>query len=148
MSHVRIIFSYPGVLLLAVTCLAVRARGVHDNHREAAFIGLAVSLSLPVWVSSCIGSMAASEKDREAWLAYGLLTTSLLVFLTMFLPKGRQLVALGREARGMNDGIGAGIPDLDDRFSSLPGSGYSPSFFHFKPGDISLKNKAHYGGES
>ncbi|XP_003691020.1 uncharacterized protein LOC100867641 [Apis florea] len=130
---------YPGALLVAVACLAVRARGVRDNNREAAFIGLAVGLSLPIWVSSAIGSVAAStESDREAWLAYGLLATSLLVFLTMFLPKGRQLAALGREASATV------IRDRDDALSSLPGSGYSPSFFHFKPAEASLKRKMHY----
>ncbi|XP_029161089.1 uncharacterized protein LOC114932844 [Nylanderia fulva] len=130
---------YPGALLVAVTCLAIRARGVRDNNREAAFIGLAVGLSLPIWVSSGIGSLAAgSEDDREAWLAYGLLATSLFVFLTMFLPKGRQLAALGRE------GPAAVIRDRDDALSSLPGSGYSPSFFHFKPAEASLKRKLHY----
>ncbi|XP_043513475.1 uncharacterized protein LOC122530511 [Frieseomelitta varia] len=130
---------YPGALLVAVACLAVRARGVRDNNREAAFIGLAVGLSLPIWISSAIGSVAASaESDREAWLAYGLLTTSLLVFLTMFLPKGRQLAALGREASATV------IRDRDDALSSLPGSGYSPSFFHFKPTEASLKRKMHY----
>ncbi|CAK9796399.1 hypothetical protein ANTPLA_LOCUS762 [Anthophora plagiata] len=130
---------YPGALLVAVACLAVRARGVQDNNREAAFIGLAVGLSLPIWISSAIGSMASlTESDREAWLAYGLLTTSLLVFLTMFLPKGRQLAALGREAPATV------IRDRDDALSSLPGSGYTPSFFHFKPAEASLKRKMHY----
>ncbi|EZA62454.1 uncharacterized protein LOC105275549 isoform X2 [Ooceraea biroi] len=130
---------YPGALLVAVACLAVRARGIRDNNREAAFIGLAVGLSLPIWISSGIGSLAAtSESDREAWLAYGLLATSLFVFLTMFLPKGRQLAALGRE------GPAAVIRDRDDALSSLPGSGYSPSFFHFKPTEASLKRKLHY----
>ncbi|XP_032672776.1 uncharacterized protein LOC116844824 isoform X2 [Odontomachus brunneus] len=130
---------YPGALLVAVACLAVRARGVRDNNREAAFIGLAVGLSLPIWISSGIGSIVAgSEGDREAWLAYGLLATSLFVFLTMFLPKGRQLAALGRE------GPATVIRDRDDALSSLPGSGYSPSFFHFKPAEASLKRKMHY----
>ncbi|XP_043491528.1 uncharacterized protein LOC122517174 isoform X2 [Polistes fuscatus] len=130
---------YPGILLVAVACLAVRARGVRDNNREAAFIGLAVGLSLPIWISSAIGStVASSESDKEAWLAYGLLTTSFLVFLTMFLPKGRQLAALGRE------GPTTVIRDRDDALSSLPGSGYSPSFFHFKPAETSLKRKMHY----
>ncbi|XP_034951777.1 uncharacterized protein [Chelonus insularis] len=141
---------YPGVLLIAVTCLAVRARGVRDNYREAAFIGLAVGLTLPIWMISAIGSIVAVENDREAWLAYGLLSTALIVFLTMFLPKGRQLAALGREGPGGIPSAVAGGTTVvirdhdDDRLSSLPGSGYSPSFFHFKPAETSLKRKMHY----
>ncbi|XP_044585053.1 uncharacterized protein LOC123265394 isoform X1 [Cotesia glomerata] len=141
---------YPGILLIAVTCLAIRARGVRDNYREAAFIGLAVGLTLPIWLTSAIGSTVAVENDREAWLAYGLLSTALIVFLTMFLPKGRQLAALGREGPGgIPSGVAGGTTVVirdhdDDRLSSLPGSGYSPSFFHFKPAEASLKRKMHY----
>ncbi|XP_011308918.1 uncharacterized protein [Fopius arisanus] len=132
--------SYPAVLLLAVAGLAVRARGIRDNHREAAFIGIAVGLTIPIWLTSAIGTIIASEHDREAWLAYGLLSTSLVLFLTMFLPKGRQLAALGREGPGgipsvvmRNDRIGGRRDRDEDHLSSLPGSGYS--FFHFKPAD-------------
>lgn len=133
-----------------MTCLAVRARGVRDNYREAAFIGLAVGLTLPIWLTSVIGSIIVVEMDREAWLAYGLLSTSLIVFLTMFLPKGRQLAALGREGPGGIPSAVAGGTTVvihdhdDDRLSSLPGSGYSPSFFHFKPAEATLKRKMHY----
>ncbi|XP_043273807.1 uncharacterized protein [Venturia canescens] len=134
---------YPGLLLIGVACLAVRARGVRDNYREAAFIGLAVGLTLPIWITSAIGSLASAESDREAWLAYGLLTTALLVFLSMFLPKGRQLAALGRDGQ-VAAACTAVIRERDDRLSSLPASGYSPSFFHFKPGEGSLKRKMHY----
>lgn len=133
---------YPGALLLAVSCLAVRARGVRDNNHEAAFIGLAVGLSVPIWIGSAIGSVAMSaQHDREAWLAFGLLSTSIIVFLVMFLPKGRQLAALGREPRHTDV---VDVTDRDDALSSLPGSGYSPSFFHFKPTETSLKEKIHY----
>jgi hypothetical protein len=47
----------------------------------------------------------------------------------MFLPRGRQLAAMGRDGRYAEDGG-------EERFSSLSPSavaGYSPSFFHFKP---------------
>lgn len=45
----------------------------------------------------------------------------------MFMPKGRQLAAMGREDIYMDD--------REEHFSasSRAGSGYSPSFFHFKP---------------
>ncbi|XP_051173818.1 uncharacterized protein LOC127289741 isoform X2 [Leptopilina boulardi] len=142
-SHTLASLGYPSTLLVAVTCLAVRARGVRDNHREAAFIGLAVGLSLPTWIATAIGALTAPEDVREAWVAFGLLSTSFLVFLTMFLPKGRQLAALGRENSAA---ITAAMRDREEQLScsSLPGSGYSPSFFHFKPADTSLKRKVDY----
>lgn len=123
-----------------MTCLAIRARGVPDNYREAAFIGLAVGLAVPIWTTSTIGSMITSEHDREAWLAYGLVFTAIIIFLSMFLPKGRQLAALGREGT-----VAAAMRDREERLSSIPGSGYSPSFFHFKPHhDSSAKRKMHF----
>lgn len=51
------------------------------------------------------------------------------MFSLMFLPRGRQLAAMGRDGRYAEDGG-------EERFSSLSPSavaGYSPSFFHFKP---------------
>lgn len=142
-SHTLASLGYPSTLLVAVTCLAVRARGVRDNHREAAFIGLAVGLSLPTWIATAIGALTAPDDVREAWVAFGLLSTSFLIFLTMFLPKGRQLAALGRENSAA---ITAAMREREEQLScsSLPGSGYSPSFFHFKPADTSLKRKVDY----
>ncbi|XP_015110964.1 uncharacterized protein LOC107037108 [Diachasma alloeum] len=141
---------YPALLLIAVAGLAIRARGIRDNYREAAFIAIAVGLTVPIWLTSAIGTIIASEVDREAWLAYGLLSTSLVLFLTMFLPKGRQLAALGREGPGgipsvimRNDRMGGRRDRDDDHLSSLPGSGYS--FFHFKPAEGgSFKRKMDY----
>jgi hypothetical protein len=67
------------------------------------------------------------ERHKDACLAFGLLATPSIVFLVMFMPKGRQLAAMGRED--------IYIGDREERFSasSRTGSGYSPSFFHFKP---------------
>ncbi|XP_058800388.1 uncharacterized protein LOC131669497 [Phymastichus coffea] len=148
---------YPALLLLAAAGLAVRARGVRDNFREAWFIGLAVGLALPVWLGGALGALLAPEAAREAWLGFGLLSSAILVFLAMFLPKGRQLAALGREAAPAG---GAHLPlalaggparprprpprrptardDCEDRPSD-----YSPSFFHFKPApaESTLKRK-------
>lgn len=138
-GHLVASLGYAGVLLISVGGLAIRARGLRDNNGEAAFIGFAVGASFPVWVSGGVGALTAPEEDREAWLAYTLLATSLLVFLLMFLPKGRQLAALGREnTAAINRGDHV---DRDDGLSSLPASGYSPSFFHFKPPNDTLESK-------
>lgn len=128
-SYVDILLSliYVVFLILFVTVLAVKSRGIRDNYREATYIGLSVGCSVPTWLVWTLSGFVVTERHRDACIAFGLVVSSLLVFLIMFMPKGRQLAAMGKE--------GVYVEDRDDRFSSLSraGSGYSPSFFHFKP---------------
>lgn len=118
---------YVAGLIILVAILAVKSRGIRDNYREATFIGLAVGCAIPIWLVWALCGLVVPERHRDACLAFGLVATSMVVFLVMFMPKGRQLAAMGKE--------GVYLEDREDRFSSLtpPGSGYSPSFFHFKP---------------
>ncbi|XP_067010618.1 metabotropic glutamate receptor 3 isoform X2 [Anabrus simplex] len=118
---------YVVCLILFVAVLAIKSRGIRDNYREATFIGLAVGCSIPIWLVWVLCGLLVHDRHRDACLAFGLVTTSTVVFLVMFMPKGRQLAAMGKE--------GVYVEDREERFSSLspPGSGYSPSFFHFKP---------------
>ena len=118
---------YVAGLIILVAVLAVKSRGIRDNYREATFIGLAVGCAIPIWLVWALCGLVVPERHRDACLAFGLVATSMVVFLVMFMPKGRQLAAMGKE--------GVYLEDREDRFSSLtpPGSGYSPSFFHFKP---------------
>lgn len=114
--------------LIAVVCgVALRSRGIHDNYREATHIAGASGATAAVWVCWIAASLGASERHRDACIAAGLLGTCAVVFALMFAPKGRRLAALGREGRW--------DADREERLSSLGagGSGYSPSFFHFKP---------------
>jgi hypothetical protein len=64
------------------------------------------------------------DRNRDACLAFGLSASALVVFLVMFMPKGRQLAAMGKE--------GMYLEDREDKMSSLSRPA-SPSFFHFKP---------------
>lgn len=118
---------YVMCLIIFVAVLAIKSRGIRDNYREATFIGLAVGCSIPVWLIWMLCGLAVPERHRDACLAFGLVSTATIVFLVMFMPKGRQLAAMGKE--------GVYVEDREERFSSLSpaGSGYSPSFFHFKP---------------
>lgn len=121
-SHVYVIF-----LILFVALLAIKSRRIRENYREATYIGLAIGGSIPIWLGWTLCGLAVAERHKDACLAFGLIATSATVFLVMFMPKGRQLAAMGKE--------GLYIEDRDEQLSSLSrtGSGYSPSFFHFKP---------------
>ncbi|XP_061716201.1 uncharacterized protein LOC133524294 isoform X2 [Cydia pomonella] len=114
--------------LIAVVCgVALRSRGIRDNYREATHIAAAGGATAAVWVCWVAAALGAPERHRDACVAAGLLATCAVVFALMFAPKGRRLAALGREGRW--------DADRDEGLSSLGagGSGYSPSFFHFKP---------------
>ncbi|XP_018326007.1 metabotropic glutamate receptor 3 isoform X2 [Agrilus planipennis] len=140
-TYVSMLWSliYVIFLILFVTLLAFKSRGICDNYREAQFIGLSVGCSIPMWLVWIASGFVVNERHKDACLAFGLVVTSIVVFLVMFMPKSRQLAAMGKE--------GLYLEDREERFSSLSraGSGYSPSFYHFKPtkyGVISHKHPA------
>lgn len=114
-------------LIVFVSVLAIKSRGIRDNYREATYIGLAIGGAIPIWLGWMLCGLAVAERHKDACIAFGLIATSATVFLVMFMPKGRQLAAMGKE--------GLYVEDREEQFSSLSrgGSGYSPSFFHFKP---------------
>ncbi|XP_055692373.1 uncharacterized protein LOC129795293 isoform X2 [Lutzomyia longipalpis] len=118
---------YVVFLILFVAVLAIKSRGIRDNYREATYIGLSIGGCIPIWLGWTLCGLAVAERHRDACLAFGLIATSATVFLVMFMPKGRQLAAMGKE--------GLYLEDREERCSSLSrtASGYSPSFFHFKP---------------
>lgn len=122
MSLIYVLF-----LITFVAALAFKSRTIRDNYREATYIGLSVGCTVPIWLVWVLGGFLVGERHQDACLAFGLVISSAVVFLVMFMPKGRQLAAMGKE--------GVYVEDREDRFSSLShtGTGYSPSFFHFKP---------------
>lgn len=118
---------YVVFLILFVAVLAIKSRRIRDNYREATYIGLAIGGTIPIWLGWTMCGLVVADRHRDSCLAFGLVATSATVFLVMFMPKSRQLAALGKE--------GFYVEDREEQFSSLSraGSGYSPSFFHFKP---------------
>lgn len=127
--YAEMLFSliYIMFLILFVAILAFKSRSIRDNYREATYIGLSIGCSIPTWLVWVFSGFIVSDRHKDACLAFGLVISSAMVFLIMFMPKGRQLAAMGKE--------GLYMEDREERFSSLShgGSGYSPSFFHFKP---------------
>ncbi|XP_037089569.1 metabotropic glutamate receptor 3-like, partial [Pollicipes pollicipes] len=118
---------YALFLLVVVACLAVRSRRVKDNYREAAYICAAAALSVLVWCTWTVAGLVAAPPYQDAAVSLGLAVNAALVFLVMFMPKGRQLAAMGKE--------GVHRDDREDRLSlsyADPARG-SPSFYHFRP---------------
>jgi hypothetical protein len=135
--ELRVSLIYIDFLIIIVAILAIKSRGIRDNYREATYIGLTVALIIPVWLGTTLVGLAVHDRYKDACIAFSLLVTPTIIFLVMFMPKGRQLAAMGREDLYMEE--------REERFSasSRAGSGYSPSFFHFKPikyGVMSGKN--------
>lgn len=109
---------------MIVTVLSIKSRTIRDNYREAMFIAITMCCIIPVWFGWVISGLMALEKNRDACLAFGLSITSITVFLIMFMPKSRQLAAMGRDGMYIEDG--------EEKFSTISRV-VSPSFFHLKP---------------
>lgn len=84
-------------LILFVAVLAIKSRRIRENYREATYICLAISGSIPIWLGWTLCGLAVADRHKDACLAFGLIATSATVFLVMFMPKGRQLAAMGKE---------------------------------------------------
>lgn len=61
-SEMRISLIYIDFLIIIVTVLAIKSRGIRDNYREATYIGLAVALVIPVWLGWTLVGLAVHEK--------------------------------------------------------------------------------------
>lgn len=127
LSDLLLSLCYAAFLIAVVCIIALRSRGIRDNYREATHIAGAGGATAVVWICWVAAALGAPEQHREACVAAGLIGTFAVVFALMFAPKGRRLAALGREGRW--------DADREEGLSSLGAgaSGYSPSFFHFKP---------------
>ncbi|KAI5716697.1 hypothetical protein M8J76_010802 [Diaphorina citri] len=127
-SHILLSLVYSMFLMIAVTVLAIRSRNIRDNYREITFIGLALYCVIPVWMGWICSGIIVFEKNKDACVSFGLSVTAILIFLIMFMPKSRQLAAMGKE--------GMYLEDKDEKYSTVSGAmggvGASPSFFHVK----------------
>lgn len=79
---------YVVFLIVFVSILAIKSRGIRDNYREATYIGLAIAGAIPIWLGWTLCGLAVADRHRDACLAFGLVATSSTVFLVMFMPKG------------------------------------------------------------
>ncbi|CAB4058494.1 unnamed protein product [Lepeophtheirus salmonis] len=102
-----------------------------DNYREAKYIGILMAISLPLWITWVVASLLLNESFQSVCEGFGLLVICSITFIVMFLPKSRQLSAIGKEGIYIEDQL----THPDDRFSLQSGNTdpYAPSFYHFKP---------------
>ncbi|XP_053640893.1 probable metabotropic glutamate receptor mgl-1 isoform X2 [Cherax quadricarinatus] len=124
--HFLLSLIYVIILIISVAALAIKCRGIRENYREAAYIGAALGLVLPLWLAWTLAGLILPPPHQPACLGFGIVATATVVFIVMFIPKGRQLAAVGKE--------GVFREDQDDQLSTISGGArYSPSFFLFKP---------------
>jgi hypothetical protein len=112
--------SYIIFLIVFVCVLAVRTKHIRENYREASYIFLQMVCQVPLWLAwlACalllpepLQGAASGEEGRAASvpLGFGLVVCCLVTFLVMFLPRSRQLTALGKEGVYLED-QGRGAP--------------------------------------
>ena len=125
---------YVVFLILVVVLLSFKSRGVRENYREAMYVGLTIGFTVAIWIVWILAGFIVPTRYQDVCSACGLIACTSITFVIMFMPKGRQLSAMGRE------GVYA-----EDRTDVYTGSGTgstgssgtpSPSFFPVKPGKL------------
>ena len=104
--------------------------------RESKFIGILMVGTITCWLAWMLSALILNESYGPPCFGFGLIGVCLLTFLIMFVPKSRQLSAIGKEGIYLEDHVA----DHVDRFSfrSNDPNQYSPSFYHFRPAKTSV----------
>ena len=123
---------YVVFLIIVVVILAFKSRGVRENYREAMYVGLTIGFTVSIWVIWIVAGLIVPPPYQDVSIACGLISCTAITFVIMFMPKGRQLSAMGRE--------GVYAEDRTDVYTGDSGTGStgssgtpSPSFFPVKP---------------
>lgn len=127
-SELLLSLVYVMFLLFFTGVLSIKSCGIRENYREATYIAVTVGLLAILWLTWMVLGLVMGEGFEEPSVAFGLVGGAAVAFLVMFLPKGRQLAALGRE--------GLYVEDREDVASNVTPSGFAPSFYHFTPAFI------------
>ena len=92
--------------------------------------------TITCWLAWMLSALILNESYGPPCFGFGLIGVCLLTFLIMFVPKSRQLSAIGKEGIYLEDHVA----DHVDRFSfrSNDPNQYSPSFYHFRPAKTSV----------
>jgi hypothetical protein len=124
-------------LVLVVVILAFKSRGVRENYREAMYIGLTMGFTVCIFTIWILAGFISPAFYSDVCVACGLVGVGAITFVIMFLPKGRQLSAMGKEGVYAGDRhnvyTGGGGSSTQSTVSGGGGTP-SPSFFPIKPG--------------
>ncbi|KAL7644586.1 UNVERIFIED_CONTAM: hypothetical protein RMT77_004123 [Armadillidium vulgare] len=124
-KHFIISLLYVMALILMVAIFSIKCRRIRDNYRESSYIGFSLCIVVPMWLVWTLTGFVLDERVQPACIGFGSVLTASIVFVLMFIPKGRQLSAAGNE--------GFFKEDRDSSISSCTDEKYSPSFFMFHP---------------
>lgn len=95
-----------------------------------------MAVTVPIWLVWMLSAVVLNESFGPPCFGFGLIAICLATFVVMFVPKSRQLSAIGKEGIYLEDHVA----DHVDRFSyrSNDPNNYSPSFYHFRPTKTSV----------
>ena len=112
--------SYIIFLILFICVLAIRSHHIKDNYGEASHMFLLMLLTVPLWVTWMVCALVLPDGYHNPCLGqllscpgtlahitlppgFGLVISCLVTFVVMFLPRSRQLAALGEEGVYVED---------------------------------------------
>ena len=87
---------YVVFLILVVVVLSFKSRGVRENYREAMYVGLTMGFTVAIWVIWIVAGLIVPTSYQDVAAACGMIACTAITFVIMFMPKGRQLSAMGR----------------------------------------------------
>ncbi|XP_059091739.1 uncharacterized protein LOC131887207 isoform X1 [Tigriopus californicus] len=121
-------------LVLVVVILAFKSRGVRENYREAMYIGLTMGFTVCIFTLWILAGFITPSQYKDVCMASGLMASAAITFIIMFMPKGRQLSAMGQEGIYAEDRVD--VYTGSSTQSTGSGGTPSPSFFPIKPGKL------------
>lgn len=126
---------YVHFLVVVVVILSFKSRGVRENYREAMYIGLTMAFTVLIFLIWMGSGYFLEPMWVDLTVACGLVGCSAITFVVMFMPKGRQLSAMGRDGVYSEDRADVVYTGSSTQ-STASGGTPSPSFFPIKPGKL------------
>ena len=117
---------YNMLLILIITILSIRIRSHRENFREAIFILISILCTIFTWIAWISGSLLSYPTTQDAFIGFGIVFNSMVIFLIMFTPKAKQLFTLQEECGYLSE-------DRDGFDSPSSQSLCAQSFVHLKP---------------